>query len=338
MKTGITIILLLFTAVCFCQIKDTLFFYNKTLLIGEFKKIKLGRIEFDGDGIGDVSIKYDKVTTIKAKSHLYRVETPDTKLLYGYIESSDKPGYINILTDNGVVEIKLTNIISLLFYAKNWKDGFSGRLGAGYSYTKSSNLGRFNINGSAKYVAKKIETDLDGSMIITTDSIHTFKERENLILSCNYLINNRWYTGVSLRYQSNIELGLLSRLQQGVGIGYKFLKRMHSQGKSITGFVINEEHNINNQRNTSVEWELLGNYNFFSFNKPNFSLSTTQTAFFSLSQKERIRLDGDITISWEMLKDFSISLNFYHNYDAKSPISNGPKVDYGFVAGLNYKF
>ena len=48
------------------QNKDTIFFVNKSILIGELRSIKLGRIEFDGDGIGIVNIKYNKIGTIQS--------------------------------------------------------------------------------------------------------------------------------------------------------------------------------------------------------------------------------------------------------------------------------
>jgi hypothetical protein len=338
MKKGIAIILLLLAVESYSQVKDTLFFFNQAILIGELQKVKLGRIEFDGDGVGDVRIKYDKIKTMKASMHSYRIETTDKKLLYGIIESSDKPGSIIVHSANGNSEIRLATITSLSFYGKNMGTRLSGEVGAGFSYTKSSDIGRLNINEKLKYINRKLEMQLDGNMIITTDSNSTYRERENLQFSCNYLINNSWYAGTLLSYQRNKELGLLSRWQQGAGIGYKFLQRQHSIGKSITGIVVNEEHSINDNHNTLLEWVLQGDYNFFSFSKPDITLSATQTVFFSLSQKGRIRYDGDIRINWEFIKDFSFSLSFYHNYDRKSPATQSAKVDYGFVAGLNYEF
>jgi hypothetical protein len=243
-----------------------------------------------------------------------------------------------LVTDTGAIEIKLSNITTLSYYGQNWKLSLRGSLGAGYSYTKSSGIGRLNLSGRLKYVNRKTELELTGNTIITTDSTGTYRERENLELSDNYLINYNFYAGVFLRYQRSIELGLLRRWQEGAGLGYKFMQRKHSIGKSITGLVVNQETNFDYQRKNSLEWVVQAGYDFFSFSKPNFSLSTTQTMYTSFTQKGRIRFDGDIKINWELISDFDLSFDFYHNYDKKSPATNTAKSDYGFVAGLNYKF
>src|SRR6185436_20464392 len=85
-------ILLLLFVICFflshtsqSQSKDTLFFYNKTRVVGELIQIKLGRIEFDADNIGVVKIKNTKVESIHASSRSFRVETLDGEELQGYL-------------------------------------------------------------------------------------------------------------------------------------------------------------------------------------------------------------------------------------------------------------
>src|SRR5688572_22573516 len=73
------------------QSKDTLYFYNKTKIVGELLQIKLGRIEFDADNIGVIKIKNTKIESISATSHNFRVETIEGKELQGYVMRSDKP-------------------------------------------------------------------------------------------------------------------------------------------------------------------------------------------------------------------------------------------------------
>src|SRR5688572_26060868 len=78
------------------QSKDTLFFYNKSKLVGELLQISLGRIEFDADNVGVVKIKNSKVESIHASSRSLRVETLDGQELQGYLMRSDKPGMVVI--------------------------------------------------------------------------------------------------------------------------------------------------------------------------------------------------------------------------------------------------
>jgi hypothetical protein len=81
-----------------------------------------------------------------------------------------------------------------------------------------------------------------------------------------------------------------------------------------------------------------GNYDLFSFAKPNMTLSFVESVFASLTETNRIRLDGNISFDYEIISDFSINFQFYHNYDSRSPATGKPNIDYGFVAGLRYEF
>ena len=80
------------------------------------------------------------------------------------------------------------------------------------------------------------------------------------------------------------------------------------------------------------------NYNLYSFVSPNLTIAFVQSMYIGLTETDRMRLDGNIAFDYELIKDFYINLQFYHNYDSRSPATNEPNVDYGFVAGLRYKF
>lgn len=320
------------------QVKDTLFFLNKTLVIGELTRIRLGRIEFDADGIGNISVKYDKINTIRAAKHYFRIETVTDKVYYGTIDSSAKPGRIQIITTNGNVEVAVAGISTLAYYGSDWKTKLSGDIGAGYTFTKSSNIGRLNMNMNVRYRTKHTESLLSGNAIVTKDSIKVYRERENLQLAFNYYLSSRWYAAGLVSYQRNRELGLKSRWQQGLGIGYKYITSSNNQGTAGTGLVLNQEKSFVNNQNVLVEWLLQTNYTLFSFSKPNLTISTSQIFYVNLSQKGRIRWDGDLSINWELVSDLSLKTSFYHNYDKKSPATLLPRLDYGFVAGLSYEF
>ena len=78
--------------------------------------------------------------------------------------------------------------------------------------------------------------------------------------------------------------------------------------------------------------------NCFLLTKPSLTISIVQTGYFSITDQGRIRYDGDANLNWELISDFYLNLQFYHNYDRKSPETGEPNVDYGFVFGISYKF
>src|SRR5947208_16681591 len=82
------------------QVKDTLFFNNGDVLIGEIKSISLGRIKFDDDNMDVLSIKGTQVRTLKATTHIYRLETIDGQVYYTSLDTGSK-GFVQ-LKENGV--------------------------------------------------------------------------------------------------------------------------------------------------------------------------------------------------------------------------------------------
>jgi hypothetical protein len=79
-------------------------------------------------------------------------------------------------------------------------------------------------------------------------------------------------------------------------------------------------------------------YSLFSFSKPNLTFTATESGYYSLNQAGRYRLDGEFTISWEIVRNFFFELEIYHNFDSKSPATGGSRTDYGYVIGLAYEF
>ena len=320
------------------QLKDTLYFFNSSVLVGELLNIKLGRVEFDADGVGVVKIKNKEVRTIRAIVNEFRIETTDGELLQGYLRSTRQEGKVIIHSLADSREIDVSNITSLARYGRTWKNGFSGGVSAGYTYTKSSRIGRLNFDGSVKYSAPKSEIKLAAATIITSDSIEIKRERDDVSLGYSYTLETLWSLGAGLRYQRNLELGLDRRFQEGLAFGRKFLVRRNQQAVLLTGIAINQERNLEGATSNNTEVVLQANYDLFSFEEPNLTISIVQTGYFSVTDKGRVRYDGNASSNWELISDFYLNLQFYHNYDTKSPETGEPNIDYGFVVGISYKF
>ena len=320
------------------QPKDTLYFYNESKVTGELLAIRLGRVEFDADDIGIVNIKNNKLQSINATSRSFRLETTGGNEMQGYLTRSEEPGMIFVNTGAKSEELRIENITELVFYGKTLKSRLTGNFSAGFSYTKSSEIGRFNLDGLVKYNTNKGMTQLKGDMIITYDSVEADTERANLAASHTHTFAPLWDAMVILKYQRNLELGLERRWQQALGIGRKLLTKQHQQATVVGGLAINQEYNQEEAEIHTTEAMLQVYYNLYSFTNPNIILSFYESMFVSIKDEDRLRLDGDITLDYEIIADFYISLQFYHNYDSRSPATNEPNIDYGFVAGIRYKF
>jgi hypothetical protein len=320
------------------QVKDTVFMNNGQVLIGELKSIALGKISFDADDITVLSLKATKIKTIKAISHLYKLETIHYDIYYTLLQPGSK-GTVLVNMGDSVRELPIMEISSLTPLRSKTGVSWQGKVSAGYSFNRSSDIGQFNADVSVGYMSRKFDVLSYGSVIMTqTDTAFDVTNADNGFIG-GYLLTPVWQAMALVNYQRNLELGLSRRFQEGVAMGLSVISTVHVRMKAITGVVFNQEKNTEGvETPTQVEIPLIVLFDFFSFKKPDMTLSFTQRFFASLTQKGRFRHDGNITITVKVVTDFSINLKLYDNFDNQPPGVNAAKFDYGTSFGLSYKF
>jgi hypothetical protein len=321
------------------QVKDTLVFRNGGVLVGELKSISLGKAVFDDDNLDILTIKLTKIKSLRSVTHIYRLETIEGRTLLTTLETG-REGYVQIKDKNNFSEeISLEEIRNLV--PLNGKTGalWQGNASAGYSYTKSSGTGQFNSNLSLEYLTRKIELQIGSSAIINHTDSTLELTNSNAGLVCSYLFTPVWEASIFLAYQRNLEQGLSRRFQEGAGGGANFFTTEHTRMKVITGIVLNQEKSIEGDVSaTQVDAPVILNFSFFKFSKPDMTISLKENLFIGITQKGRIRQDGQLTTNIKLIQDFYINLQFYHNFDNQPPGQNSEKLDYGIVFGLTYKF
>jgi len=319
--------------------KDTLFFNNGTKIIGEIKKIKVGVATFDPDDANDITVQLPKLKAIAATRTVFRIETTNHKVYFGKLIPANRDQYVLVAAGRDTSELYIQDISILYPFKKSFVQRFSGSVGLGFSYTRSSDFGQLNFNGKLNYTSKKEELALSTSGIYTlTDSTFS-RDREDISLKNNFYFSPTWFATLSVGYQKNLELGLERRFQEGLGIGNKYITSKHVYAWARTGFVLNQEKSVENvSSGTLAEMSAQIEFNFFRFTKPQVNFVLAESFFYSLSQSGRIRNDGEADLYWEIIKDLKLDLTFYSNYDSKPPGSESKKTDYGIVFGLNYSF
>ena len=318
------------------QVKDTLILKNGQVLIGKLKSISLGKVSFDPDDIDIITIKVNRIQTIKAISHLYRLEMVNRRTIYTSLQSDDS-GKVKISVEPGVIPIEQISKLSPL----RGKTGalWQGNISAGYSYSRSSGLGQFNSDYTLSYTSRRYGVLANGSVVTTqTDSTFELSNADQSFLG-SYLLTPLWEGMVLANYQRNLELGLSRRYQEGLAIGLAFISSVNIRAKALSGVVFNQEKNTEGvETPTQVEVPLIVLFNFYHFRRPDMTLTAKQSLFAGITQAGRFRHDGEINLSVKIITDFSVSLRLYDHYDNRPPGETGAKIDFGVVFGLSYKF
>jgi hypothetical protein len=327
----------------FCGIaqkaRDTIFLNNGSRFIGEIKKIKLGVITFDPDDANDITVQLKKVRTMAAQSKVFRIESIQHKVYFGKISPADSVGHALILTDTSAVIHPIEQISVLYPILNQLKQRFTGMAKAGFDFTRSSGLGRLNYEGRVTYTAKNLELNFSTAGIYTISDTSFSRDREDISIKNNYYFNTTWFATVLLKYQRNLELGLIRRFQQGLGGGNKFITSKHIYAWSRGGMVLNQEKNTENTTSGTLT-ELFGQleFNFFRFTKPELSFSIGETFYYSLTQQGRVRNDAQLTLSWEIIKDIDLTISTYTNFDNQPPLAESSTFDMGVVFGIAFTF
>jgi hypothetical protein len=321
------------------QEKDTLYLRNGQIMVGKLNSISLGIIQFDDMDLSVQNVKYHKIKTIKASMATYRIQTIDQVVYYGVLKPSKIYG--EVIVDDGFVEkaYPIVNIFDLVSLEKRFIKKIKGTVAVGYSYTKSSDIGRSNFDWSLRFTEQKYQIEFNGSFIFTNNQGIKTRDREQINLGGYYDLNSVLSAGVGLNYQRNIELGLASRIQQVVGLGRRFLFKSNLQGMLISGAVINQERSLEgNSSGNLYEIPLQFKLDYFHYAAPNLSFTFFPKAFFGLNQDGRKRFDGETRVNWEVISNLDLGLQFYANFDNQALEGSNTNFDYGIVFNVGYKF
>lgn len=333
-----TLLLLLCYIKVSAQQKDSLLLYNGQVLIGEIQNAQLGEITIDDVDLKLLTVKLYKIKELKT-SRRFKIETDDKVIYFGQLQPAARPGWIHIVPDGAAaIAIDITRLHLVVPLGKSFLSKLNGTLSAGFSYTKSSSVGQINLSSVTTYAARKFEYQLTVSANMSIDSSQFSRDREEAGLLAGYYVTPTWSVTASTTYQRNLELSLSRRYQQMVGAGNKLFIRKNWQLLAITGLTFNQERSTAGESSgLLLEIPVLLRYNFFQFHHPNIQISATPSGYFSLSQKGRIRYEGNVNFSWQLIRYFYLTLNPYANFDSQPP-AGGSDFDYGVVLSISYKF
>jgi hypothetical protein len=322
-----------------CQTKDSIYLYNGQLLIGKVQSATLGSISIDDMDLKMLSIKLYKIKRMRIDQP-FKIELLDNSLYFGSIEPDAKDGWIVIRTDIGKqLAMPVVNIHVLTSLTNSFWKRLNGNLAAGVSYTKSSAVGQVNLSASVGYSTKLFEYNLQASEIGSIDSSRYSRDNENVQFLAAYRLTPTWFLPGVIQYQRNLELSIARRYLQTLGAGNKLFVKDTWQLYAISGLSFSEERSTSGVSSSlQLEVPVMLLFTFYKFHNPDIQIKSSQTTYISLSEKGRVRYDGNTSFSWQIIRYFYFSIDPYMSYDSKPPSESSSKFDYGIVVNLSYKF
>jgi hypothetical protein len=319
--------------------RDTVFLYNGQMVIGEMRGIEAGMLRIEDMDLGVVKIKLYKIKRLHTPQ-VCRVTTISRAEYYGSISPAETNGHVYVISPEGVATmLTIEEINDLMPIEKTFWQRLTGNVSLGFTFTKSTGIGQLSSNGTVSYVTKILENQLTFSSIYSLDSSRLSRDNEDLELFTLYNITPTWFGSVSFRYQRNLELSIARRYQEMLGGGNKLIVAKRCQLLALSGVSFNEEKSTNGTISPlQLEIPVSFRFNLYLFSHPNLQITTSQTTYFGVTEKGRVRYSGTTNLYYELFKDFKLNAGTYINYDSKPPSESENTIDYGLTLGLSYRF
>ena len=315
---------------------DRVTLLNGDHLMGEIKKVERGVLIYKTDSLDKVYIEWEDVARLTSP-FTYQVETSDGTRYFGTLAEPSSEGHLKIDWAETVVgELALADVVRIDPINSTFWSRVDGSFSVGYSFTKSSDVTQLSYAADATYRQREFEASLNGSAI-TTEQETGRTTRQDYSAGYRRYFGHRWFSAYVLNAQTNDELGLDLRTLAGAGIGRALIQQNKATLSLLGGLAYTVERQTEGMERTDTEFVGSLSSDIFRFNTPKLDLDTTLTAFRSFDTG-RLRGEFDLTLRWEIIKDFSWSLTLYDSYTSEPPTAEDERNDYGIVTSFGYSF
>ena len=336
LKVFILPIILLYNFNSFAQKNDVVMLLNGDRITGEIKSLQTGLLNFKTDNMGTIDIEWIKIDKIWT-DNIFEVELVDGRTYYGSIEPGNDSGTLLVKGVTLETRLFMEYIVKITRIKESFWDILSGYIKLGVSFTKASQIGQISFGFNGKYRTKVFYSELNANSVITTTKDKSTSRKQDIFLTYNRFLENRWYWAGIIGAEENTELGIKLRTSFGGGIGNNFIQTNVNWLGGLAGLTLNREWFIDStEAKYNIEGLLNGNYQLFIYDHPKVSLETILNIYPSITNFGRIRSNLDVNLDWEIFLDFYWVLSFYFNYDNK-PTSNASESDYRIETAIKYE-
>ena len=330
---------------------DIIVFNNGDKLTGEIKSLKRGRLSFNTDATGTISIEWAEISHIESLQNI-QVETSTGTRFFGHLEPTEEDGVVVVNTGNGLQTIDDSNVILMNPIEGRGVGAFDVDLTVGYNFAKAGGVTQANIGVDVDYRTRVRIYSLAAGTTVNDSDEQEASKRANLGLQYKRLWNNRWYVNGNLNLDQNDELGLNLRTSIGGG-GGRFLIQSNSMLLGLQAGLQFSRENIDRRDPIlpippefipdpadvdSVEAVISVDWDWFRFDAPELDWSTSAELIPSLTESGRVRATFDTSLKWELFNDLKWGVTFYSSFDNKPPSSTASTSDYGVNTTLTYDF
>jgi small nuclear ribonucleoprotein (snRNP)-like protein len=309
---------------------------NGDRVTGEIKGLDRPQVTIRTVDLGTVQIRWQRVVRLNSNRTL-EVELVDGRRLQGSLVSPT-PGTLDVSGSAGTVNVNFASIVVIRPVARSWIGDLTGRIDAGFSYTRGSRVAQ--TSASAEIVTRRPAFESTVTLNAVLTMVEDRSDSSRYLLGYKYyrFRTGRVFVGGLADAQRNRDLGISLRASIGAGPGYRVLKTQRHELTVLGGPVLVREASFQGPSSTHGLALAVANYSLFLNEYPKTNLDLASQLRFGLSEPGRFLLDLTASARRELWRDFYIAGSLYNSYDNRPPASSTIKNDVGVALTLGWTF
>lgn len=318
--------------------EDKVYLKNGDRVTGTIKELDRGKLRVKTTTMDTVYLNWVDVESIDSNTYL-RIAKTDGSFRYGQVHKSDMSQNLEILVDGEITSVPALEIASMkpIRLSESWWNRFEGDISIGFDYKKASDIMLVNLASGLRLREEKYEIDFGLDWNETRESENDSSSRADLSGEYTRFLRDLWFWKGSLGLNRNQELGIDLRTIVSGSAGKYFVQTPTMRFEVNAGVAVSTEDRADDTAIESVEGLIQSSFDIFKLNIPITRLSANVYVYPGITESSRIRVNTDIKLRNELVRDFFWELTFYSNYD-NQPAVGAEKEDYGIVTSLGATF
>ena len=327
------------------QKTDVVVIVNGNVITGEIKGLDRGKLDYNTDDVGRLSIKWEKVIGLTS-THFFDVEVASGKRYYGQLSSPQNDGTV-LIHNTGIDTLRIRDVVSISRLDAGFLQRTKAYVDAGFTFAKANSARTFSFSGQTEYRGPKVGGTVSFDSYAQAQANSPTAARNTVSLSFVRYLPNRWSGMLLTSVEQNDELNLDRRLTGGAAGGRILHQSNRSELRAVAGLVVTSERfssqegaaAISDTSKVNLEGLVYLSWDAFRFDSPKLDLSTALTLFPSISALGRLRGEFSLRLKYELIKDFNVGINLTDTFDSKPPDVTASRNDFitSLTIGWSYR-
>ncbi|MGH8621536.1 MAG: DUF481 domain-containing protein, partial [Burkholderiales bacterium] len=319
------------------QKTDTVVLRNGDRITGEVKSLDRGKLSYSTDDMGTLAIEWDKVVRITSR-HYFEVELESGRRYFGALARAARDSEMVVAVAEFSDTLDLAAIVRIYPIEASFLRRINGYLDVGFTFQRANRVSQFTLASQVDYRTQQWLARLKLSSYFQGQEQVEGTSRNSASLLTQRTLRERWLAWGSGGLEQNEELGLDLRTLLGAGAGRFLVQTNHTVFQVVGGLTYTHEAFSTGTSASNLESLLATELAFFRLDRPKTDLRTALAVYPSLTDLGRVRLELDVRLAYEVLKDFTVSLTLFDDFDSRPPGQDGTTNDFGTTLSLGWTF